>query len=77
MIEKANAVRDSESDPDEEDGLSHPKVREVGKGTRSGKDYHRGLHRSVKEVGRTSKALTNKRARQREQSAWSGRTVRL
>ena len=79
MIEEANAVRDSESGPDEEDGLSHPEVREVGKRTliifRYGKRPR--LHRSVKEVGRTSKALTNKRARQREQSTWSGRTVRL
>lgn len=31
MIEEANAVRDSESDPNEEDGLSHP-----GNGRRAG-----------------------------------------
>jgi hypothetical protein len=32
MIEEANAVRDSESDPtNEEDGFSHPKVREGGR----------------------------------------------
>lgn len=30
MIEEANAVRDSESDPNEEDGLS-PRVREGGR----------------------------------------------
>ena len=68
MIEEANAVRDSESDPNEEDGLSHP-----GNGRRAGKNYHR----DCTQVLRVSKAPIKKRARQREQSTWSERTVRL
>lgn len=55
MIEEANAVRDSESDPNEEDGLSPP-----GKGRRSGKNYHRDCTEVLRRLAEPLKPLQRK-----------------